>query len=69
MREGQRAAGPTATFDSEVWAHPDLEPSLILTSVAMLAWWIVSFLLGPALVSRRRRSARSNDWWLEEDGL
>lgn len=70
MTAGQQPSGPTAGFDDDVWGHPDLEPSLFLTSVAVLVWWVVSLLLGPiALAFRRTRPARSSCWWLEEDGL
>ena len=70
MSEDQQASYPTGIFDNEVWTHPDLELPLALTSMAVLAWWVVSLLLGPiALASQRSRSARSDHWWLEEDGL
>jgi hypothetical protein len=69
VRDGQQAACPSGAFDNDVWTDPDLEPSLVLTSIAILTWWIASLLLGPiALAFRRNGSARSHSWWPEEDG-
>jgi hypothetical protein len=70
MTAAQQPSCPPAGFDDDGWGHPGLEPSLFLTSMAVLVWWGVSVLLGPiALAFRRARPARSKCWWLEEDGL